>query len=109
MVDLGNASEIMKVSFELMEIAQVLNQAVSNHLLVQLRIEDRPEMDIDAELSTSIVKAGIDEEMKCLAIQADGFDLKFKYDTFGLGTESASHKKFYFESEGVTLTVVVYY
>lgn len=107
MVDFSNNSEIKNASVDLQEIAQTLNNAISNQYPVEIRIEDLPRMNIDSTLSTNVIKAGVDEEIKYLSIQANGIDIKFKYKSFGLGTASAHHKKFYFESEGAILTIIV--
>ncbi len=107
MINFGNNSEILKVSLDLQEIALIFNKAISNNYSVELRVEDMPNMDMDSILNTNIIKAGIDEEIKCLYIYASGLQLIFKYESYSLGTQSSSHSKFYFKSNGATLTVTV--
>ena len=64
-------------------------------------------MAMDCNVTTKITEAKINEEGKCLYISADGLNIMFKYNSFREGSSSASHDKFYFESQNASLTVVV--
>lgn len=108
MVDFSNKLEMYNVPLDMQEIAEAFNIAISNDFIVEFRIEDLPKMGIDATLKTKITGVKIDEENKCLYIEAPELYIKFEYESYSHGTESSSHSKFYFCSSGASLTVIVH-
>ena len=108
MVDFSNNLEMNNVPLDMQEIAEAFNKAISNNFTVEIRVEDLPRMDVDSILKTKITEAKIDEESKCLHIEASGLQIMFKYDSYNIGTQSSSHSKFYFKSSGASLTITVF-
>lgn len=108
MLDFSNGSDINKVPEDMENIAEAFYIAISKKCIVELRVEDLPEMDMDSILKTKIIEAKIDIENKCLHIKASELHIMFKYDSYSFGTQSTSHSKFYFESKGASLTVTVF-
>lgn len=108
MLDFSNGSDMNKVPEDMEEIAEAFYIAISRKCIVELRVEDLPEMDMDSILKSKITEAKIDIERKCLYIKASELHMMFKYDSYSLGTQSTSHSKFYFKSSGASLTVTVF-
>ena len=98
MVDFSSNLEMNNVPLDVQEIAETFNKAISNKHTVEIRIEDLPRMDMDSVLKTKITGVQIDEESKCLHIEASGLHIMFKYESCYPGTQSSSHSKFYFKS-----------
>lgn len=107
MVDLSDITQINKVTPDLHDIAMAFNKAISNQNQVELRVGDSPQMKIDSILRTTLSGVKIDEECKVLHIDAIGLKLKYQYEEYSYGTSSSAHTKFYFQSEGASLTVTV--
>lgn len=89
------------------EINLLLQQAVENGYLVELRVEDMPNMTVDFIIKTKIKKAILEERIKGLRIEAPNLNLMMNYETLKMGTQSATHNKFYVESQGATITITI--
>lgn len=108
MVDFKNAKDVMNCTGDMFDIACALNKALSENLIVELRVEDS-KMTIDSILKAELTEAKLLEELKKLAIEANGLQLYFNYESYELGSAADRHTKFYFKSETAFLTVVVNY
>lgn len=107
MLDMSKLNDVEKASSEMHRIAMAFHMALATRNLVELRVEDLPSMKMDSILKTSLKDVSIDESDNLLRIEADNLQFMFKYESFSMGSSSASHDKFYFKSENVCLTVVV--
>lgn len=90
------------------KIMELLNESVTNEYRVELRFEDEANMDMDLILTTKLTEVRMNEDTKYLYINAEGLQLKFKYKTCEMGTQSKVHNKFYFYSEEVSLTITIF-
>ncbi len=109
MPDCTNNLEVLNNTLDLNVITEVLNEAISQKYSVELRIEDLPKMDIDTSITTTINEVVVNEEMSFLRLVGPMLTMIFKYKKYSLGTSSSQHHKFYFESDGAILTVIVRY
>lgn len=91
------------------KISQLLQTAIVNSYLVELRVEDNPPESassyIDTDIYTKLANATVDD--KHLYIEASGLTLHMDYDSIDMGSESDSHIKFYFRSASASLTIVI--
>ena len=108
MIDFNNKLQTVGMSSHLQKIAEEFNRAISNKCLVEIRIEDLPRMEIDSILKTNIAGAKIDDKAHVLYINASGLEMQFKYEMYELGTEAKDHCKFYFRSQGASLTISIF-
>jgi hypothetical protein len=107
MADLSDITQVKNVKPDLYDIAIIFNKAISNQNQVELRVEDLPRMNMDSTLKTTLSGVIINEKDKVLYIDAAGLSLMYQYEKYSSGSSSSTHRKFYFQSEGASLTVVV--
>lgn len=108
LLELNNFDEAMLATGMLGDITQAFHRALKNHNLVEVRIMDLPSMKSDTMLRKALTSVKLDDERNVLWIDADGFQMRLNYTKYDVGTESHMHKKFYFQSEHISLTVIIY-
>ena len=96
------AEDVSKAFSELGSTAAELHSAIVKEYLVDIRLEnENPSMDTDFQ--TQILEANLDVVEKCL--------IKFYYDEYQDGSQSATHSKFYFFSKdkSASLTITIHF
>lgn len=90
---------------DIFQIKSILESAVNNKYTVELRIEDK-NTALDTIINTSLTKVNFNTDNN-VVIEAQGLRLMFQYEKCTMGSQSGMHDKFYFETDEVTVTVVV--
>lgn len=108
MLKLSDINDVKKVPAELNDAAVALHKVIATEGFVEIRVEDLPNMALDLQLKTKIKEVKIDTERKNLYIDAERLDFMFNYETFMDGSKSVSHKKCYFQTESVSLTLTAF-
>lgn len=109
MLDMSNNNDVTNAPVDLQIIAETFQRALISGCMVELRIEDLPEMDMDSILKTKLTSVKIDEKDKGIWIEAEGLHLMFQYEEYSMGSSSVTHDKFYFKSKNASLTITVRY
>mgnify|MGYP003210242418 CR=1 FL=1 len=86
---------------DIFQIKSILESAVNNKYTVELRIEDK-----NTAINTRLTKVNFNTDNN-VVIEAQGLRLMFQYEKCTMGSQSGMHDKFYFETDEVTVTVVV--
>ena len=108
MLKLSNIEDVTKTPLELRGAASAIHTAITNKNLVEMRVEDLPNMALDLQLKTKVDEIRIDPENKKLYIDANGLFFMFSYESFLDGSESANHKKCYFQTDNASLSLMAY-
>lgn len=88
------------------QIKLILESAVNNKSNVELRVEDK-NMALDTIINTKLTEVNFNMDNNVVVIEAPELRLMFKYEKCNMGTQSGMHDKFYFETDKITVTIVV--
>mgnify|MGYP001030372030 FL=1 len=114
MIYLSKAEDVSKAFSELGSTAAELHSAIVKEYLVDIRLESKnPSMNTDFQ--TQILEANLDVVEKCLNLRftdsKHGGLIKFYYDEYQDGSQSATHSKFYFFSKdkSASMTITIHF
>ena len=114
MIYLSKAEDVSKAFSELGSTAAELHSAIVKEYLVDIRLESKnPSMNTDFQ--TQILEANLDVVEKCLNLRftdsKHGGLIKFYYDEYPDGSQSATHSKFYFFSKdkSASMTITIHF
>lgn len=108
MLNMCDFNDVMHAEDELHYIAKGFNYAINSGCMVEIRIEDLPDMKMDTQLKTKLEEVKISEDRKVLYIKTENVNIMFEYSTIQMGSSSCEHEKFYFQSENASLTITIF-